>query len=251
MASGGSGKGSSVSSKMKAKKHRAKKQTDAMSKKEFYNLTLPPLFSVRKAGVTMADRSQGEKFAPDALRGRTFEVNQADLSIGANSQSHRKFKFAIDGVRGRDAISSFHGMELTSDKCKSIPKKWYSLIEAETKVTTTDGYSLRVFTIALTKRKAKSVKKLCYATLSQIKAIRKIVIRIIEEELSSCGINEVIKKLMNETIGTRMEQEGVKIYPLQNCHVKKVKVIKRPRVDESSFDRRTKETKNIEIEVAE
>lgn len=236
MASKGKAKVSSGGSGSKGKKIRAKKSVDVMSKKEFYNLVLPSSFGVKQAGVTIIDKSQGNYFAPDALRGRTFEVNQGDLGAGSNTQSFRKFKFVVDGVKGKDAVSSFHSMELISDKIKSIPKKWHTLIEACIKVETTDGYTLRVFTIANTKRKAKSTKKNCYAKLSQVKAIRQIVFKIVEEELSNCKIEEVMQKLMNETIGSRIEQEGIKIYPLQNCHVKKVKVLKRPKVDDSEFE---------------
>ncbi|EIJ88399.1 small subunit ribosomal protein S3Ae [Nematocida parisii] len=220
----------------KGKKIRSKKSVDVMSKKEFYNLTLPSIFETKQAGVTIVDRSQGNYFAPDAVRGRTFEVNQGDLMTSSNTQSFRKFKFVVDGVRGKDAISSFHSMELISDKIKSIPKKWHTLVETCSKVETVDGYTLRVFTVSNTKRKPKSVKKNCYAKLSQVKAIRQIIFKIVSEELSGCKINDVMKKLMNETIGMRIEQEGIKIYPLQNCHVKKVKVLKRPKIDETEFD---------------
>ncbi|KAI5192676.1 small subunit ribosomal protein S3Ae [Nematocida minor] len=246
MASKGKANVSSVGSKVKGKKIRAKKTTDVMSKKEFYNLTLPSSLGTKQAGVTIIDKSQGNYFAPNALKGRTFEVNQGDLVAGSNTQAFRKFKFVVDGVKGKDAISSFHTMELISDKIKSIPKKWHTLVEACLRVETTDGYVLRVFTIANTKRKPKSTKKNCYANLSQVKAIRQIIFKIIEEEISNCNIHDVMKKLMNETIGSRIEQEGVKIYPLQNCHVKKVKVIKRPKVDESEFESKQK-GKKVEL----
>lgn len=228
---------------MKSKKLKSKKTVDAMSKKEFYNLTLPSYCGVREAGVTIVDRSQGTFFAPDSIRGRTFEVNQGDLSTGGGTQAYRKFRFVVDGVRGKDAISSFYGMELTSDKVKSIPKKWHTLVEACLKIDTADGYTLRVFTIANTKRKAKSVKKNCYAGQSQVRAIRQIIFNIIQEEVKDCTIDEVVKKLMEETIGVRMEKEGSKIYPLQSCHVKKVKVLRRPKQDESQFDTKQKSRK--------
>ncbi|OAG31924.1 small subunit ribosomal protein S3Ae [Nematocida displodere] len=246
MASKGKAKVTSVGSKMKSKKMRAKKGVDTMAKKEFYNLTLPSSLAVRQAGVTVIDKSQGTYFAPDALKGRTFEVNQADLNTGANTQAFRKFKFVVDGVKGTDAISSFHGMELISDKIKSIPKKWHTLIEACLKIETVDGYTLRVFTVANTKRKPKAIKKNCYATQAQVKSIRKIIFKIIEEEIKDCTIHDIMKKLMSESIGTRIEQEGFKVYPLQNCHVKKVKVVKRPKVDDSQFDTKLK-SKKIEM----
>lgn len=246
MAAKGKGKASGVSSKIKSKKIRSKKPVDPMSKKEFYNLILPSSLSVRQAGVTIIDKSQGTYFAPDALKGRTFEVNQADLSTGAEAQAFRNFKFVVDGVKGKDAYSSFYGMELISDKLKSIPKKWHTLIESELKLETADGYTLRVFTVANTKRKPKAVKKNCYASLAQVKKIREITFKIIQEEISKCDIHEVMKKLMSESIGTRIEQEGLKIYPLQNCHVRKVKVVKRPVVDASAFDTKQK-SRRVEL----
>lgn len=246
MAAKGKGKASSVSSRMRAKKMRAKKNVDSMEKKEFYKMILPSYIGVREAGVTLIDKSQGTYFAPDAIKGRTFEVNQGDMNTGANAQSYRKFKFVIDGVRGKEAYSSFYGMELTSDKIKGIPKKWHTLIEAEKKIETADGHVLRVFVVANTKRKAKSTKKNCYAGLAQVKAIRQIIFRIIEEELKGCSIEEVVKKLMSEAIGTRVEQEGVKIYPLQSCHVKKVKVLKRPSTDDMQFDTKQK-SKRVDV----
>ncbi|KAI5190147.1 small subunit ribosomal protein S3Ae [Nematocida sp. AWRm77] len=243
MAAKGKAKVSSVGAKMKSKKLKSKKGGDATNKKEFYNLVLPSYCSIKEAGVTIVDRSQGTFFAPDSIKGRTFEVNQGDLGAGANAHAYRKFRFVVEGVRGKDAISSFYGMELVSDKVKSIPKKWHTLVEACLKVETADGYTLRVFTIANTKRKPKSVKKNCYAGQSQVKAIRQIIFNIIQEELKDCTISEVSKKLMEETIGIRIEKEGSKIYPLQNCHVKKVKVLRRPKQDESQFDTKQKSRK--------
>lgn len=249
MAVKGKAKVTSVSGRMKGKKIRSKKSVDSLAKKETYNLVLPSFLKAKEAaGVTIVDKSQGTYFAPDALKGRTFEVNQADIGAGANTQNFRRFKFVVDGVKGKDAVSSFYGMELVSDKAKSIPKKWHTLIEAALRVDTVDGYSLRVFTIGNTKRKQKAIKKNCYASLSQVKVIRKIIFQIIEEEIKTCSIQEVVKKLMSETIGTRIEQETTKIYPLQNCFVKKVKVVKRPKVDDSEFESRLKSRK---VEVSE
>ncbi|KAI5184996.1 small subunit ribosomal protein S3Ae [Nematocida homosporus] len=248
MAGKGKAKVSSVTSKMKSKKLRSKKSADTMEKKEFYNLVLPSFLGPKEAGLTFIDKSQGTYYAPDALKGRTFEVNQADLGLNSTTtttttttsegdqQAIRKFKFVVEGVRGKDAMSSFYGMELISDKIKSIPKKWHTLIEACLKVETSDGYLLRVFTIANTKRKPKAVKKNCYASLAQVKAIRQIIFKIIAEELEGCSIQEVMKKLMGESIGSRIEQETLRIYPLQSCHVKKVKVVKRPKVEEGQYD---------------
>ena len=61
--------------------------------------------------------------ANDALKGRVFEVSLADLNKD-EEQAFRKIKLRVDEVQGRNLLTNFHGMDFTSDKLRSLVKKW-------------------------------------------------------------------------------------------------------------------------------
>ena len=48
-------------------------------------------------------------------------------------------------------------MDFTTDKLRSLVRKWQTLIEAHVEVKTTDGYMLRMFCIGFTKKRAGQV----------------------------------------------------------------------------------------------
>lgn len=50
-------------------------------------------------------------------------------------------------------------MDFTTDKLRSLVRKWQTLIEAHVEVKTTDGYYLRMFCIAFTKKRAGQVQQ--------------------------------------------------------------------------------------------
>lgn len=101
-----------------------------------------------------------------------FEVSLADLQNDNDAErSFRKFKLISEDVQGHNVLTNFHGMNLTTDKLRSMVKKWQTLIEATTDVKTTDGYLLRVFCIGYTHKDGASKKKTCYAQHTQVSEI--------------------------------------------------------------------------------
>lgn len=67
-------------------------------------------------------------------------------------------------------------MDFTTDKLRSLVRKWQTLIEAHVDVKTTDNYTLRMFCIGFTKRRANQVKRTCYAQSSQIRQVYLIMV---------------------------------------------------------------------------
>ena len=110
------------------------------------------------------------RIASDGLKGRVYEVSLADLQNEQDAErSFRKFKLICEDVQGKNCLTNFYGMSLTSDKCKSMVKKWQTLIEAHADVKTTDGYLLRTFCIGFTQKQPYQSSKTCYAQAMQVR----------------------------------------------------------------------------------
>ena len=60
--------------------------------------------------------------ASDGLKGRVFEVSLADLQN--DEVAFRKFKLICEDVQGKNCLTNFHGMDMTTDKLRSLVKKW-------------------------------------------------------------------------------------------------------------------------------
>lgn len=190
---------------------------DPFAKKELYAIKAPSMFAVRNAGKTIVNRTAGQselmmvcsfvsqpnissaefaEIASEALKGRVFEMSLADLNGGDESQAFRKIKLICEDVQGYDCMTHFHGMDMTRDKLCSLIRKWQTLIEAHVDVRTTDGYYLRIFAIAFTKKQSnQAVKSTCYAQAGQVRNIRKKMFEILNEEASKCEIKELVQKL--------------------------------------------------------
>ena len=212
------------------KKGRKKKTIDPFLKKDWYTIQAPNIFPNRDVGQTLCTRTQGTKIASEQLKGRIFEVNLADLNSSEND-AYRKIKLRCEDVQGDRLLTNFHGMDFTRDKACSLIKKWQSLIEARADVKTTDGYTLRMFSIAFTAKRPNQIKKTWYAGKGQIRQIRKKMVDIMTAEASKCDLKELVAKFIPETIGKDIERECAGIFPLQNCFVRKVKVLKQPKFD--------------------
>jgi len=207
-----------------------KKIIDPFTRKDWYDIKAPNMFENTQVGKTLVNRSQGLKNANDSLKGRVVEVSVGDLNKDEEN-SFRKFKLRVDEVQGKKCLTNFHGMNFTSDKIRSLVRKWQTLIEAHVDVKTTDGYLIRLFCIGFTKRRPTQVKKTTYAQTSQIKQIRKKMFEVMIREATSCDLKALVAKFIPEVIGREIEKAANVIYPLQNVHIRKAKILKAPKFD--------------------
>ncbi|MCL4123841.1 UNVERIFIED_CONTAM: hypothetical protein GTU68_067399 [Idotea baltica] len=175
--------------KKTGKKGQKKKVIDPLSRKEWYQLRAPAPFKAESFGYTLANRTMGLK---DSIKGRVVEAVQADLAPGQDAYAWRKIRLVIDDTRGRDALTSFYGVDMTRDQFCALIKKRKTLIEAVQDIKSQDGYVLRVFAIAFTKESFGQKRKTNYALSSQQKSIRRKINEIIAKEISKANANQIL-----------------------------------------------------------
>jgi small subunit ribosomal protein S3Ae len=73
------------------------------------------------------------EIASEALKHRVFEVNLADLNKD-EEQGFRKMRLRVEDIQGKNCLTNFYGMDFTTDKLRSLVKKWQTLIEAHVDV---------------------------------------------------------------------------------------------------------------------
>jgi len=212
-----------------SKKGGKKKPVNPFSKKDWYDVKAPAQFNTRQIGKTPVTRTTGTKIASDGLKGRVFETSLGDLNN--NEDAFRKFRLIIEETQGKTCLTNFHGMDLTTDKLRSMIKKKQSLIEAFADVKTADGFVLRVFAIAFTKNQRDSRRETAYAQHTKVKAIRRKMIELINKEIAGNDLKAVVLKLIPDSIAKDIEKYCSYIYPLTDVYIRKVKVVKKPKFE--------------------
>jgi len=157
-----------------------KKVSDPFAKKEWYDIKAPDFFQNKKVGKMPVNKSAGARNCEDDLKGRIVEINLADLQ-NLEEDAHRKIKLRVEDVQGKYCLTNFYGMDLTTDKLRSLVRKWHTLIEAHADIKTTDGYVLRIFAIGFTKRRQNQIKKklLMLNLLKFVKFVKKWLISLL------------------------------------------------------------------------
>ena len=67
--------------------------------------------------------------------------------------------------------------------------------------------------------------------LLQVRQIRKKMVDIITRDVSSCDLKETVNRLIPDSMSIDIQKACQGIYPLHDVHIRKVKVLKKPRFD--------------------
>lgn len=205
---------------------------EAMSRKEWYDVVAPAGFENRQFAKTICNKTAGIRIAADFLRGRVYESNLADLNKTAgHDDAYRKVRFAVQEVQGRNLLTQFHSMEMTSDRMASLFRKWCTTMECNVDVRTADGYQLRLFVIAFTKKMDNQLSQNCYAKSRLVRWVRQRITNMTKRRLSKVGISEAVALLTRDILADNLFKRCNPIVPMRDLRISKVKVVRTPKYD--------------------
>jgi small subunit ribosomal protein S3Ae len=204
-----------------------KVKQDNFLKKEWRHVFVPGFFEKRDIGFTISHKTARGKQPLDYVGNRTFLQSHQDLADKDASHSFRIFTWRSVSVENNDVLTVFAGARLSVDKIGSLLRKYRTLIDAQVDIRTPEGYILRVFSIAFTK-KLVTAKKACYAQQSKKKAVRDKCIEVMKSMIEGETIKKLCENLIAETIEKAIVTACDTIFQVENVYITKVKVLKAP-----------------------
>lgn len=208
------------------------KQQETMARKEWYDVVAPSNFEKRQFAKTICNKTQGTRIAAEVLRGRVFEANLADLMLSSGEEeAYRKVRFNVQEVQGRNLLTQFHSLEMTTDKMASLMRKWCTTMETTVEVKTADNYTMRLFVVAFTKPQPNQRSRNCYAKQRLVKWLRMRATKMIKRRLSKVQINEAVSLLTRNVLSDALVRRCNPIVPLRELRIRKVRVVRTPKYD--------------------
>ena len=209
-----------------------KKVVEPMAKKEWFDVVAPKNFKNRQIAKSLCNKTIGIRTVADNMKGRVYEANLADLdSNNTKDQPFKKMRLQVQELQGRNMLTTFHSMEMTTDKIRSLFRKWCTMIESVVDAQTKDGYTIRVFVVAFTTRQKGQLSKNCYAAGKLESWVRLRITRMIKKRVAAVSLNRVVSLLAHDILSDSLMERCNPIIPLRDLKVYKAKVIRSPKID--------------------
>lgn len=190
---------------------KVQRKLDKWKSKSWYAVEIPKFMGSNRIGFTPTSD-------PENLIGRVVETTVGELTNDF-SKHNTKLKLEINDVVGDVAHTKFLGHELTTDYLRSIVKRQTSRIDANLNVTTKDGYKVTVKPTCFTVKRART---------SQIKGIRKEMIKIVSKRASDVSYEQFIEEAIIGKLSANIYRNAKYIYPLRRVEIRKTHVLSVP-----------------------
>ncbi|MGD2201013.1 MAG: 30S ribosomal protein S3ae [Candidatus Bathyarchaeota archaeon] len=184
---------------------------DRWRRKDWYDIYLPRYFGETKVGETPAED-------PSKLVGRIYETTLSQIT-GDFSQEYLKMYFQIIEVDESTAQTVFKGHEYLRDYLHSLVRRRSTKIDGFFRVTTIDGYKLKVVLTAMTNTRIQTSKE---------KAIRDVMRDVVEGKAESLEFGQIVHEMVLGKLASDVYNEARKITALRHVGVRKSELIAMP-----------------------
>jgi len=179
--------------------------------KRWYTVHAPEQFDREELGETLAEE-------PEQVLGRTVDTTLGEIREDAG-ENNTKLTFKITDVGSDAAYTEFVKHELTRDYLRSLVRRGASKVDGYVTVLTTDDYRTQLQPVAYTTKKADD---------SQERAIRRVMIDMIEEAAEERTFQELVDGVVNGRLSSAIYGEAKTIYPLRRVEIAKMTLEARP-----------------------
>ncbi|GGL43191.1 30S ribosomal protein S3ae [Halarchaeum sp. CBA1220] len=173
--------------------------------KRWYTVLAPEQFDRAELGETLADE-------PEQVLDRTIETTLGDITDAQGGENNLKLTFQVTDVGSDSAYTEFVESTLTRDYQRSLVRRGSSKIGVVLTVRTTDDYRVRLQPTAYTTKSADD---------SQQKAIRRLMIDLVEEAAEERTFEGLIDSILEGRLSSAIYSEANTIYPLRRVEVEK------------------------------
>jgi small subunit ribosomal protein S3Ae len=184
---------------------------DKWRRKEWFDIILPRYFGETKVGETPAE--EGE-----LLQGRVFETTLAQIT-GDFSQEYIKMYFQITSVDEHKAQTVFKGHEYLRDYLRSLVRRRSTKVDGIYRITTTDGFKVKIILCALTQVRIKS---------SQEHEIRTLMTAIVAEKAKTLTFDQLAHEMVLGKLASDVYSQAKNVTALRHVGVRKSELISAP-----------------------
>jgi small subunit ribosomal protein S3Ae len=184
---------------------------DKWRRKDWYDIYLPRYFGETKVGETPSDD-------PTKLIGRVYETSLAQIT-GDFSQEYLKLYFQVTELDESTARTVFKGHEYLRDYLRSLVRRRSTKVDGFFRITTPDGYKLKIVVTALTTTRIKT---------SQEKAIRDIMKAVVDEKAQTLEFGQMVHEMVLGKLASDVYNEARKITALRHVGVRKSELLTMP-----------------------
>ena len=185
---------------------------DKWRRKDWYDIYLPRYFGETKVGETPAE-------GPSKVVGRIYETTLSQIT-GDFSQEYLKLYFQVTQIDESTAQTVFKGHEYLRDYLRSLVRRRSTKVDGTFRVTTQDGYRLKIVVTAMTNSRIKT---------SQERAIRDIMSEIVEEKAKTLDFGQMVHEMVLGKLASDVYNEARKVTSLRHVGVRKSELLAMPK----------------------